>query len=251
MIIINADDFGISESVNTAILSSFQRGYISSTSIMPTMPGFQSAVEIAHEYKLNQKIGLHFNLTEGEPLTDPIKRLSKFCSSEGLFCFKRFTHFWLSSQERTALEIEISAQIDLCQTSGLPVTHIDSHHHVHTELPILKSIMRVARTKGVSSIRKSRNLGSISQVSMLYKKWINCLMRRKGFWTTDYFSNLDELANNPEALKQQGKSFEIMVHPGLNSNGEVFDCHEKTDFGKKVKDLLSDTSLSPYPQFAS
>lgn len=40
-LIINADDFGISNDVNRAILQSFQEGLISSATIMTNMPGFQ------------------------------------------------------------------------------------------------------------------------------------------------------------------------------------------------------------------
>ncbi len=45
IIIVNSDDFGISDSVNTAIVSAFERGCISSTTLMASMPGFQDAVE--------------------------------------------------------------------------------------------------------------------------------------------------------------------------------------------------------------
>ena len=77
-IIINADDFGYSISINKAILEAFKNNIISTTTLLANMPGFDDACEIAQRENLTDKIGIHFNLSEGEPLTEPIKRIRKF-----------------------------------------------------------------------------------------------------------------------------------------------------------------------------
>src|SRR5574344_1268555 len=82
-IIINADDFGYSHSVNEAIVECFKRRYITQTTIMTNMPFYDEAITYAKENNLMDKIGLHINLDEGFPLTDDIKRNRKFCNSNG------------------------------------------------------------------------------------------------------------------------------------------------------------------------
>ena len=73
-IVRNADDFGKSTEINNAILTCFKDGLIDRTTIMVNMPGADEAAELAREEGFFDKVGLHLNLTEGEPLTDEIKQ---------------------------------------------------------------------------------------------------------------------------------------------------------------------------------
>src|ERR1700734_1066609 len=90
LVIINADDFGMSSAVNSAILSGVEQGLVTSTSIMANMPGFEEAVRLEREHDLLRgRVGVHLNLTEGRPLTAPILACSIFCGADGSFFFKR------------------------------------------------------------------------------------------------------------------------------------------------------------------
>lgn len=89
MLIINADDFGLNENTNTAIVNCFEKGLCSSTTIMPNMPGFEHACQLAHEKKLLNHIGLHIVLTESYPLTEAMKVTSRFCDKTGRFHIDR------------------------------------------------------------------------------------------------------------------------------------------------------------------
>ena len=67
-IIVNADDFGLSEIINNAIIDVYKAKNINSTTLMVNMPGTMHAVGLA---KLNPtlQVGLHFCITEGPALT--------------------------------------------------------------------------------------------------------------------------------------------------------------------------------------
>jgi predicted glycoside hydrolase/deacetylase ChbG (UPF0249 family) len=65
-IIINADDFGISSSANSAIAKLFKNGVISSATIMTTL-GNSSRQAMCLAKKLDIPVGLHFNLTLKNP----------------------------------------------------------------------------------------------------------------------------------------------------------------------------------------
>jgi predicted glycoside hydrolase/deacetylase ChbG (UPF0249 family) len=67
-LIINADDFGICEERDRGILELFAKGYVSSATALVNFPNFEKSIEEAR--KLNLPIGLHLNLTEGEPIYD-------------------------------------------------------------------------------------------------------------------------------------------------------------------------------------
>lgn len=62
--IVNADDFGLSNRVNEAILEAHRNGIVTSTTLMANMPGSRHAVELA---KRNGSlgVGLHVNLSFG------------------------------------------------------------------------------------------------------------------------------------------------------------------------------------------
>jgi hypothetical protein len=213
-IIVNADDFGISAEANRAIIEAFNKNLISSTTLMTNMPGFDEACELAHRHRLQGKIGLHLNLTAGYPLSAPIRRCSRFCDEVGMFRHRQ-THFRLSKDERLAVETEIAAQIKACLEHGLSPTHLDSHHHIHTEWAIGAAAIAVARRYGIKAIRLSRNCGSgIDLVRRLYKLAYNTRLRMYGLAKTRYFGSS---ADTQEILATASGDVEVMVH--LTSEG--------------------------------
>ena len=208
-IIVNADDFGKSSEVNRAIVEAFDKKIISSSTLMANMPGFEEACELAHSHRLLGKIGVHLNLTEGYPLSDPIRQCSRFCNEAGMLR-SRTTRFRLSKQERLAVETEIAAQLKACLDHGLRPTHLDSHHHVHTEWAIGAAAIAVARRYGIKAIRLSRNCGSgIGFAHKAYKWLYNTRLRMYGLAKTRYFGSS---ADVHEILATASADIEIMVH---------------------------------------
>src|SRR5699024_9671925 len=72
-VIINADDFGLSHDENRTIIAAFQQGLISSATLMANMPAFVEACALTREHGLQGRVGLHFNLTYGRPLSTAIR----------------------------------------------------------------------------------------------------------------------------------------------------------------------------------
>jgi chitin disaccharide deacetylase len=208
-IIVNADDFGRSAEVNRAIAEAFDKNVISSATLMANMPGFEEACELANSHRLLGKIGVHLNLTEGYPLSDPIRRCSRFCNDAGILQSRR-TRFRLSKEERLAVETEIAAQVRACLDHGLYPTHLDSHHHVHTEWAIGAAAIAVARQYGIKAIRLSRNCGpGISFAHKVYKWLYNTRLRMYGLAKTRYFGSSGDMQ---EIFATASDDIEIMVH---------------------------------------
>lgn len=215
--IINADDFGYSTDVNAAIIEAFQTGLCSSTTLMVNMPGASEAGSLAREHKLTGFVGMHLVLDEGDPLTDTIRRQPLFCSNVGHLCLPRSSPiFRLSTSEQSALADEIRAQIAQCRSLGIDPTHIDSHHHIHTEWAIGKVLLRVAREQGIVAVRPTRNCGaSINTVKRVYKWAYNQRLRQAGLKKVKYFGSIDDIVDlmEHERGNKVARSCEIMVHP--------------------------------------
>ena len=138
--VVHADDFGYSKSVNQCIDKCFAEKWLSETSLMVNMPACDEAIEIARRHGYSHRVGLHLNLTEGEPLTDQIKECPRFCSKEGQFnkVFHLSTHgrFFLTPKEKRSVNQEILAQLKKFCSYGNLMMKVDSHHHAHTDWSI-------------------------------------------------------------------------------------------------------------------
>jgi len=247
LIIVNSDDYGISNSVNTAIVRAFENGCISSTTMMASMPGFEHAVELANTNPLlKNAIGLHMNLTEGVPLTEPIKKCAFFCK-DGMFTYQRQQAiFFPSGDEKKAIRTEITAQLKRLIDNNIIPTHLDAHHHVHTEFGVINVYLAVAKEFGIKKVRLSKNVGKTSKAKLVYKQLFNSYLRtRFGMTTTDIFCSANEYASIMNDPGIANKNIEIMVHAMLNDKNEVVDI-DKVNLESKMRPLLTNKTIKSY-----
>ncbi|MGL6106880.1 carbohydrate deacetylase [Romboutsia sp.] len=132
-LIINADDFGYCESVNYGIISAFKNGIVRSTTTMANMPGFEHAMELLKENK-GLGCGVHMTLSCYKPVLGGLKTI---IDGNGMF-FKRITNEDIEKMDLEEIYQEFCAQIEKVKAKT-EITHLDSHHHVHT----LKSLQPV------------------------------------------------------------------------------------------------------------
>jgi chitin disaccharide deacetylase len=250
-LIVNADDFGYSEAVNRAILMSFDYSLVNSTSLMANMPGFDHAIGLFHQHShLQQKVGLHLNLTEGAPLTRGMLACPVFCRESGHFRYDRGRSlFRLGRREREAVYEEFRAQLERVLAAGVRPTHLDSHHHIHTEWAIAPLVCRLAGAYGVPRIRLTRNMGLVPGLPRrLYKKVFNrwWLGRRSGLVNTDYFGDIADMMTYLAGRRQPDErlSFEIMVHPLLDERGRLVDLDRK-DLQQELLPVLRLAAAEP------
>ncbi|MBV4467008.1 ChbG/HpnK family deacetylase [Pseudomonas sp. SWRI79] len=210
-VIVNADDFGLSSSENAVILGAFQAGVISSATAMANMPAFEEACVLARQPLLLGRIGLHFNLTYGRPLSPSILTRSTFCDSQGVFNLSLPRHsLWLNRLDRDAVLEELEAQWQRCLDNGLRPSHIDSHQHVHNIWPIGEVVARFAARQGVP-VRLARHLGNnLSVPKRVYKTLFNHRLNRLAGATAQYVCTPVDLRN--VAMPIDGL-LEIVVHP--------------------------------------
>ncbi|WP_300241323.1 ChbG/HpnK family deacetylase [Pseudomonas sp.] len=173
-VIVNADDFGLDLDYNQLTLRAFQRGVISSATLMANMPAFEDACRLSHEHALLGRIGLHFNLTYGAPLSQGIRSQALFCNAQGQFDLNLpRSVLRLPPAAAEAVWQELAAQWQRCVDQGLRPSHIDSHQHVHNLWPVAAIVARFAARQGVP-VRLARNVGgNIGPLKRLFKSALN------------------------------------------------------------------------------
>jgi chitin disaccharide deacetylase len=242
-IIINADDFGLKSSVNKAIVASFNTGIITSTTLMANMPGFNEAVELAHQNNILNKIGIHLNLTEGYPITGDIKKTSLFYNQYNLDLDKHKKNlFRLTINEKRIVINEFAAQIEKVKNAGIQITHIDTHHHIDEVWSITQIIMALLKKYSIPSMRILNNLNkSSSFYKKTYRKLVNKFIKINHANFTDYLGNqleaATQLVNDPSFCDD--KKLEIMVHPDYSSDGLIIDKIKNQEYTFEYPEELS------------
>lgn len=245
-LIINGDDFGMNNSINTAVIKSFENSLISSTSLITNMPGFKNAEHLIHTNKfLDGNVGIHINITEGDPLTDEIRKCKRFCNKEGVYNNKREQPiFFLTTQEKNAVYKEIKAQIKKIISSHITPSHLDSHHHIHTEWGVSKIVISLAKEFGIRNIRLCRNMGKDqNSFKRIYKSAFNFYLKNKlGIGGSHFFGEINDLVKMEKQIPQ-GKVIEIMTHPHFDDHGNLVDS-DKRDLHTKLNPLLLSNKIS-------
>ena len=153
-LIINADDFGCSPEVNQAVERAHTKGVLTSATLMTNMSDFEDAVAIAKRLP-RLGVGVHLNLFKSRPVSDSC-RVRRLLDSSGNFKYSPQMLAFLSMfshKIRTAIRIEMAAQIQRLIDSGLVPTHLDSHKHIHCFPAVYGIVCALARQFKISAVR--------------------------------------------------------------------------------------------------
>ncbi|MGZ3836673.1 MAG: ChbG/HpnK family deacetylase [Mucilaginibacter sp.] len=222
-IIANADDLGYSASVNSAILHCFEHEYINSTSLMTNMEGFEEAATLIHERPAIKNIGIHIDLAEGKPLTN-LK--GNYFDSEGnwdVYKTNRVSNR-LDTAAKAAFLNEINAQISRALSEKIPVSHLDSHLHLHT-LPCFYKLFLVAAKQHNLKLRLAQTYKEGSYLKYYYRKYINNQFRKNGLNYSDRFETIEKFLKDHNNHDPK-LTIEIMLHPWFNQTGELTDHYD-------------------------
>ncbi len=225
-IIVNADDFGMSDAVNEAIRLSFEKGLIGRCTLMTNMEKAEDAMRIASECGFGDRVGIHLNLTAGKPLCEDMAKDPVMCDASGRFTaeFARSfkTRFFLPADTRRNVEKELRAQLDEYRRLGGTLWHIDSHHHVHTDPSVWKVLKKVLPDYPVTSVRLGRNMYRGGNPLMrIYKEMLNASIRRFCKGRPEYFGSYADYESFGEEVSD--RETEVMIHPQFDEAGVLVD----------------------------
>jgi len=147
LVIVHADDLGMTHSVNAASIKGLETGLVTSASIMVPCPWFPEMADYAKAHP-EADLGLHLTLTSERVFyrwgpVAPRDKVPSLVDSNGYFHLDWPKTTRIDAQE---VELELRAQIDRAIAMGVRPTHLDSHQYRLFEngKDIFESVLRVA-----------------------------------------------------------------------------------------------------------
>ena len=153
-LIVNADDFGRSKSINEAVIRAHREGILTSASLMVNEPACAEAVALARQNP-RLGIGLHLTFLCGKaalPQTQIpglVNRAGEFTNNPAGAGFRYFFQPGLRQQ----LRAEMRAQFARFRDTGLELDHVNGHLHLHLHPTVFSLLMEDAEQLGVQRIR--------------------------------------------------------------------------------------------------
>lgn len=152
--VVNGDDFGFSEGVNSAIIQAHTQGVLTSTSLMVTGAAFEQAVALAQSHP-SLGVGLHLTLVCGQSALSA-KEIPHLVDRSGSFSqspFEAGLKYQFSRAARRELRLEIRAQLEKFRQTGLPLSHVDGHLHLHVHPVAINILIELSQEFGIRVIR--------------------------------------------------------------------------------------------------
>jgi hopanoid biosynthesis associated protein HpnK len=181
-LIVNADDFGLSASANAAIIRGHREGILTSASLMLNEPGFEEAVALARENP-RLGVGLHLTLLCGHSTLSP-KEIPGLVNGKAEFRNNPACAglcYFFRRELRPQLRAEIIAQFEKFRATGLPLDHVDSHHHMHAHPVVFRILIETAESLGITHLRlTSEPFGVHARLAVGYR-WER-LSHNFAFW---------------------------------------------------------------------
>ena len=147
-LIVNADDFGLTQGINAAVIRAHREGVLTSATLMAGGLAWREAVELAAETP-TLGVGVHLTLTALDPVLPP-EQVPSLVDGGGRF--RR--QFWrVLVWNREQIKAEWRAQIQRLMAAGIKPTHLDSHHHIHLWPPLMTIVCELAQEFGILGVR--------------------------------------------------------------------------------------------------
>lgn len=210
--IINADDFGFSRGVNAAIIKAHTEGVLTSTSLMVTGEAVDEAIALARSHP-SLSVGLHLVLVCGKSVLPP-REIPHLVNTTGNFSNSPFfagLNYQFNPQVRDELRQEIRAQLEKFRSTGLTLSHVDGHLHLHMHPVVLRILVELAEEFEIKFIRLPAE-----ELSINLKFARSHLLTKLVWWAV--FARLRHYGEN--LLEGKGIKFAQKVY-GLLQTGNV------------------------------
>jgi predicted glycoside hydrolase/deacetylase ChbG (UPF0249 family) len=251
LLIINADDFGMCQSVNEAILGTLKEGIVRSTTLMVPCPWALHAMYFLIDHP-ELPFGVHLTVISEWPdyRWGPVtlrEKVPSLVNQAGYFYdFDHMPEF-LAQVSLDQLELEFRAQIEVVLAAGLKPTHLDWHAlRISGRLDILELMFNLAREYGLA-------------LRVMGQSWIE-IVQSRGLPTNDYnfldsylLDPVTKTASYVELLRELPVGLsEWAVHPGLDNPEllaiEIENNHiRQADFdfltSQQTKDILKEEGI--------
>ncbi|SCL34450.1 Predicted glycoside hydrolase or deacetylase ChbG, UPF0249 family [Micromonospora nigra] len=228
LLIVTADDYGLTESISRGILRAHDAGVVTSTSVLAVGPAVaRSAAWLRERPRLG--VGAHLAAVGEDPPLLTAREIPTLVDRRGAFRpgWRSFMRAALLGRVDPAdLRREFDAQAErLVRDLGLSLTHVDTHQHLHLYPPVAEVVTQVARRWGAGAVRTPTSTAR-GPIGFGVRRWSRALSGRLAaahLASTGAYGGLDEagaltLERAEELLGRlaagPAATIEINCHPG-------------------------------------
>jgi chitin disaccharide deacetylase len=203
-LIVTADDVGLDRGITAGAIEAHRDGIVTACSVVANGRDFDDAVARLRDVP-SLEVGVHLTLVEESALTT------------GEAMQRDYVHFLLSRPRN--VEPELRAQIEKVLATGLRVTHLNSHQHLHLWPRVWRVVSRLASEYGIKFVRvvndrggKRRRLAmwALNRVAAAAPGRRTIGVADAGHLTADRIIALLDFVDD---------TTELVTHPGMGVNG--------------------------------
>ncbi len=211
-LIVTADDLGLHPGMNEGAIRAHREGIVTACSIVANGAAFDDAITRLRETP-TLEAGVHLTLVEERPLTK-IRFPKKYTSFVPLYLARVIS--------LDAIERELRAQIERVLATGLRVTHLNGHQHLHLLPRVFGVVRRLATEYGIGYVRIVDDHGgaarplSMRVLSALGRKGRTPGLtndRTIGVAIAGHLEDVVPLLDHVEGIT------ELVTHPGIGVSG--------------------------------
>ena len=259
-LIINGDDFGYSLAVNRGVVDAYQRGVLTSASLMVNEAATEHAVRLAHENP-GLAVGLHLSLVLGRAALPP-SEIPHIADRDGYFSrspLRAGLKYFFNRDARREVKLEMRRQFEAFRATGLRFSHVDGHNHLHMHPVVFDELITLCEEFDVKRVRivggDSRTHFEITRANWPAKFLLSSVfrvlgracsqrLRGRGFTVPPVVYGLlqsgsldeDYLLKLLRRIDRRGG--EIYLHPRTGDASEA-ECQENSGGERELSALLS------------
>jgi predicted glycoside hydrolase/deacetylase ChbG (UPF0249 family) len=234
LLVVNADDMGLTPGVCRAVHRGHTAGVVTSTSVLAVGAAFDEAAARLRDLP-GLAVGAHLAMVgEDRPLLSA-GEIPTLVDRDGRFPLSYRTVVARGAAGRIDpddVRREFAAQLERVAGIGVGITHLDTHQHTHLWPTVAGVVVELAGTAGVAGVRlpTSRRRGPVGLGVRLLSGRLRARLQRAGVRTTADYAGLDESGALDEArfadtlrrLAGAGAaSVEVNTHPGEAGEAEL------------------------------
>ena len=226
LLIVSADDLGLTDGVCRAVLRGHRDGVVTATSLLAVGRSFELATAMLRDTP-SLDVGAHLAIVGEDPPLLTAREIPTLVDPRGAFPLSYRTVVLRGLARRLDpddVRRELAAQLERIRGAGVPVSHLDTHQHTHLWPGVARVLVDLAAEHGIGAVRTpgSRRVLPVGFGVNLLAGRLRSRIGRGGLVTTQAYAGLDEAGSFDQArfarsltgLGGAAESVEINAHPG-------------------------------------
>lgn len=227
LLVITADDYGLTDGVCRAIAAAHRRGVVTATSVLAVGRSFDYGAQLLRDLP-TLAVGAHLALVGEDPPLLSAREIPTLVGKSGRFPLTYRTVAGRAALRRIDpddVRREFAAQLARIRDAGLQPEHLDTHQHLHLWPSIGRVVADLAVESGIRAVRRpwSAGRGPTGFAVRLLGRSLARRLRDRQLLSTATYAGLDEAgrldrAGVERALRRAAEraagSLEINTHPG-------------------------------------